>query len=78
MKLDLPFTSIKFANVIRMYIGKSIKDAGEGEGGDISGWGFMHKINVISLELARTDKQMEENYLVRITHSEVPCNRFFI
>ena len=58
-------------------LGKCIKDAGEGEGGDISGWGFMHKINVINMELARTDKQMEENYLVRITHSEVPGNRFF-
>lgn len=73
MKLDLLFTSIKFANVIRMYIGKSIKDAGEGEGGDISGWGFMHKINVINMELARTDKQ----FSYRITHSEVPCNCFF-
>lgn len=45
-------------------LGKCIKDAGEDEGGDISGWGFMHKINVINMELARTDTQMEENYLV--------------
>lgn len=53
-------------------LGKCIKDAGEG--GDISWWGFMHKINVINMELARTDKQ----FSYRITHSEVPCNRFFI